>query len=89
MLEKPNAGWTKVCIGDFIGWASYITDVPVKCLKAFINGYPSNLPITIRFDAEGHEHLRVPVGCFYKNGVMYIGRNIIPSSTLKSPVCNT
>ena len=59
MIGKPEHGWTKVCIGDFIGWASYINDVPVKCLKAFINGYPSNLPFTIRFDAEGHEHLLI------------------------------
>jgi len=59
MLEKPNAGWTKVCIGDFIDRASYITDVPVKCLKAFINGYSSNLPIAINFDAEGHEYLLI------------------------------
>ena len=59
MLSKPEHGWTNVSIGDFKYSASYITDVPVICLKAFINGYPSSLPITIRFDAEGYEYLLI------------------------------
>ena len=59
MLGKPKHGWTNVSIGDYSDQASYLDDVPLDCLNAFINGYSSYLPITISFDAEGHEFLLV------------------------------
>ena len=53
MLSKPCAGWTKVTIGDFEGRASYMTDVPMDCLIAFINALEYNIPASVLFDEEG------------------------------------
>lgn len=55
MLSKPCAGWTKVTIGDFEGRASYMTDVPMDCLIAFINALEYNIPASVLFDEEGSE----------------------------------
>lgn len=55
MLSKPYAGWTKVTIGDFEGRASYLTDVPMDCLIAFINALEYNIPASVLFDEEGAE----------------------------------
>lgn len=55
MLSKPCAGWTKVTIGDFEGRASYMTDVPMDCLIAFINALEYNIPASILFNEEGSE----------------------------------
>lgn len=55
MLSKPYAGWTKVTIGDFEGRASYMTDVPMDCLIAFINALEYNIPASVFFDEEGTE----------------------------------
>lgn len=55
MLSKPYAGWTKVTIGDFEGRASYMTDVPMDCLIAFINALEYNIPASVLFDEEGTE----------------------------------
>lgn len=55
MLSKPCAGWTKVTIGDFEGRASYMTDVPMDCLIAFINAFEYNIPASILFNEEGSE----------------------------------
>ena len=55
MLSKPCAGWTKVTIGDFEGRASYMTDVPMDCLIAFINALEYNIPVSVLFDEEGSE----------------------------------
>lgn len=53
MLSKPDCGWTLVTIGDFRASASYLDDVPVMCLEAFINGIRDWLPVCLKFDAEG------------------------------------
>ena len=53
MLSKPCAGWTKVTIGDFEGRASYMTDIPMDCLIAFINALEYNIPASVLFDEEG------------------------------------
>ena len=53
MLAKPWCGWTHVTIGDYDASASYLDDVPVMCMEAFINGINSWLPVCIKFDAEG------------------------------------
>ena len=55
MLSKPYAGWTKVTIEDFEGRASYMTDVPMDCLIAFINALEYNIPASVLFDEEGTE----------------------------------
>lgn len=55
MLSKPCAGWTKVTIGDFEGRASYMTDVSMDCLIAFINALEYNIPASILFNEEGSE----------------------------------
>ena len=55
MLSKPCAGWIKVTIGDFEGRASYMTDVPMDCLIAFINALEYNIPASVLFDEEGSE----------------------------------
>ena len=55
MLSKPCAGWTKVTIGDFEGRASYMTDIPMDCLIAFINALEYNIPASVLFDEEGSE----------------------------------
>lgn len=55
MLSKPYTGWTKVTIGDFKGRASYLTDIPMDCLIAFINALEYNIPASVLFDEEGSE----------------------------------
>lgn len=57
MLSKPNAGWTDITIGDImIGTASYIEDIPVNVLNAFIEYFNEDncLNFSIEFDAEGY-----------------------------------
>ena len=36
MLTKPRYGWTNLRIGDICYPASYLNDVPIDCLDAFI-----------------------------------------------------
>lgn len=55
MLSKPYAGWTNVAIGEFKGNASYLTDVPMDCLIAFINALEYYIPASVFFDEEGSE----------------------------------
>lgn len=59
MLEKPLIGWTHVWVGDmFLGPASYIADVPVDCLDAFLNYFSINnklgISFNLTFDAESY-----------------------------------
>ncbi|MBU5331737.1 hypothetical protein KQI61_05970 [Anaerocolumna aminovalerica] len=58
MLSNPEHGWCNVKIGDFEGVASYLTDVPLNCLAAFIQYFDrsSNINSTsVYFDEEGTE----------------------------------
>lgn len=55
MLSEPSAGWTTVKIGDWSGQASYITNVPIDCLNAFIDCLEKHNPQCIYCDAEGWE----------------------------------
>jgi hypothetical protein len=58
MLRYPEHGWCKVEIGDFIGDASYLMDVPFNCLNSFITYFTkgnSINSIAIAFDEEGTE----------------------------------
>ena len=36
MISNPHAGWCDFKLGDFEGSPSYLTDVPVDLLNAFI-----------------------------------------------------
>lgn len=55
MLSKPRYGWTDITIGEFKGRASYLTDVPMDCLIAFINALEHYIPASIFFNEEGTE----------------------------------
>ena len=46
MLGKPHGGWTEIKIGDFIGYGSYLTDIPVDCLNACIFALSNNSPLS-------------------------------------------
>ena len=53
MLSKPKYGWTDITIGDWTGKLSYIDDVPVVLLDAFINVLSNQKPEVVYFDGEG------------------------------------
>jgi len=56
MLGEPKYGWTNIKIGGkdgFHGGASYLDNVPVICLNAFIGSFENGTPASIEFDAEG------------------------------------
>lgn len=54
MLSILEAGWCKLRIDDFVGIPSYITDVPVDLLTAFIDYYKKGIGAAY-FDEEGTE----------------------------------
>lgn len=54
MLSNPKAGWCELEIGNFKGTPSYLTDVPVDLLTAFINYYKKGIGAAF-FDEEGSE----------------------------------
>lgn len=54
MLSNPKAGWCELEIGNFKGTPSYLTDVPVDLLTAFINYYKRGIGAAF-FDEEGTE----------------------------------
>lgn len=59
MFSKPIHGWTDITIGDFTGRGSYLTDIPMDVLNAFINSLDYSIPASIRFDEEGSEFILV------------------------------
>ena len=63
MLSPPTAGWCKLRIGDFVGIPSYITDVPVDLLTAFIDYYKKGASAAL-FDEEGSEFTLVLSNAF-------------------------
>lgn len=52
MISKPKYGWCNFELGTFRGEPSYLTDVPVDLLDAFINYYNNGYG-TVVFDEEG------------------------------------
>lgn len=54
MINNPKFGWCNFKLGDFTGSPSYLTDVPVDLLMAFIN-YHSTGCGSAWFDEEGSE----------------------------------
>ena len=58
MLSNPHStGWTRISIGDWSNRASYLTDVPMNILDAFLNKRYG--PVAVDFDAEGWEYIVV------------------------------
>ena len=55
MFEKPRNGWTDILIGDFEGLGSYIQDIPMECMQAFLKGLREDAPVVLHFDEEGSE----------------------------------
>lgn len=52
MISNPNAGWCDFQIGNFVGHPSYLTNVPVDLLDAFINARKMTAS-AVTFDEEG------------------------------------
>ena len=55
-LVLGNAGWCKINIGVICFRASYLTDVPIDCLKSAINYLEHGEEIYIHFDSEGCDY---------------------------------
>lgn len=54
MISNPKNGWCNFKLGDFKGTPSYITDVPIDLLDAFIDYYTRGYGLAY-FDEEGSE----------------------------------
>ena len=54
MISNPKNGWCNFKLGDFEGTPSYITDVPIDLLDAFIDYYKRGYGLAY-FDEEGSE----------------------------------
>ena len=54
MLSNPKTGWCEFEIGNFKGTPSYLTNVPVDLLTAFIDYYKKGIG-AVFFDEEGSE----------------------------------
>ena len=55
MLSKPIHGWSTITVGNYKKSGSYLTDIPMDCLNAFISSLKYNIPAAIYFDEEGTE----------------------------------
>ena len=54
MISDPKNGWCNFKLGDFEGTPSYITNVPIDLLDAFIDYYTRGYGLAY-FDEEGSE----------------------------------
>ena len=52
MISNPKHGWCNFKLGNFQGSPSYLTDVPVDLLDAFIDYYTKGHGVAV-FDEEG------------------------------------
>ena len=52
MISNPKHGWCNFKLGNFQGSPSYLTDVPVDLLDAFIDYYTRGYGVAV-FDEEG------------------------------------
>lgn len=59
MLDTPKYGWSNIHIGEWFDRCSYLDDVPMKLLEAFVRCFRCSEPQSIRFDAEGYEYIIV------------------------------
>lgn len=58
MLSNPRYGWCNFKLGDFKGRPSYLTDVPVDILDAFISYHTNRCGIAY-FDEEGSSFILI------------------------------
>lgn len=54
MISNPNFGWCEFQLGNFRGTPSFLTDVPIELLEAFLN-YKLTGRAMVWFDEEGSE----------------------------------
>lgn len=52
MISNPRYGWCSFELGDFKGSPSYLTDVPVELLDAFLDYHTKGYGVAV-FDEEG------------------------------------
>lgn len=52
MINNPKNGWCTFQLGDFVGFPSYLTDVPVELLDAFLDYHEKGTGTAV-FDEEG------------------------------------
>lgn len=52
MISNPKYGWCTFQLGDFLGSPSYLTDVPLELLEAFLNYHENGYGVAV-FDEEG------------------------------------
>lgn len=69
MLSKPENGWTQFSLGNFTSRASYLTDIPQKCIKAFTEALRDVTVAIVNFDAEGWEF---SLYCFNNISIIYM-----------------
>lgn len=62
MFSKPSNGWTDIDILEFEGVASYLTDVPMDCLKGCIFAIKNHVPFSFFFDEEGSQGILTSYG---------------------------
>lgn len=58
MISNPRYGWCNFKLGDFEGRPSYLTDVPVDILDAFISHHTNGCGVAY-FDEEGTEFMLI------------------------------
>lgn len=56
MISNPKMGWCKFKLKDFVCHPSYITEVPIDLLDAFINYYKIGYGLT-NLDEEGNNFI--------------------------------
>lgn len=69
MISNPKHGWCDFELGSFRGAASYLTDVPIDLLDAFISYYTKGHGVVV-FDEEGSEFTLVLTR--YNQGIFII-----------------
>ena len=69
MITSPRNGWCNFKLRDFQGTPSYLTDVVVDLLNAFINYYTNGYGVAV-FDEEGSEFTLLLT--YYNSGVFII-----------------
>lgn len=55
MISDPRYGWCKFKLKEFEGNPSYLTNVPLDLLEAFVNYWTNSACSSIFFDEEGTE----------------------------------
>lgn len=75
MISNPRFGWCNFELGDFKGSPSYLTDVPVDLLDAFIDYHTKGYGVAV-FDEEGSHFTLVMTA--YNLGIFIIEEKDYP-----------